>query len=136
MPRSNPSSVGYARGTQVTTQLTARETFGGPAKAGLGRHIGMGEFDLFVSRRANVGQDWKTPENIGYPINTYKVENSLIVVTDGITAYYASNKSGYGLEDIFYFSLPEEKQATQISDLELKIIYNQVPLCFQMLIVY
>ena len=37
MPRSNPSSVGYARGTQVTTQLTARETFGGTGKkAGLG----------------------------------------------------------------------------------------------------
>ena len=38
----NPSSRGYATPTYSTTQITARETFGGPAKAGLGRHIGMG----------------------------------------------------------------------------------------------
>ena len=44
MGKSNPSAVGYARGTQVTTQTTARETFGGSKKAGLGRHIGMGEW--------------------------------------------------------------------------------------------
>tara|TARA_Y100000389_G_scaffold43904_1_gene38611 strand:- start:7521 stop:7901 length:381 start_codon:yes stop_codon:yes gene_type:complete len=36
--------AGYARGTQVSTSLTNRETFGGNSKAGLGRHIGMGQF--------------------------------------------------------------------------------------------
>ena len=55
MPRSNPSSVGYARGTQVTTQITARETFGGPAKAGLGRHIGMGQFTYGAIINGNSG---------------------------------------------------------------------------------
>ena len=30
----NPSSRGYATPTYSTTQITARETFGGPAKAG------------------------------------------------------------------------------------------------------
>ncbi|OUV76192.1 MAG: hypothetical protein CBC83_00840 [Flavobacteriales bacterium TMED123] len=85
-------------------------------------HVGMGDFDLFVSKRVNVNQDWEVPENIGYPINTHKVENSMIVAKDGKTAYYASNNSGFGEEDIFYFSLPEEKQATVISDLELDII--------------
>ncbi len=38
----NPSSRGYATPTYATTPLTARETFGGTSKAGLGRHIGMG----------------------------------------------------------------------------------------------
>ena len=85
-------------------------------------HIGLGDFDLFVSRRIDVEQKWSMPENMGYPINTHKVENSLIVATDGKTAYYASDKSGYGLEDIFWFDLPKEKQATKISDLELEII--------------
>ncbi len=37
-------TTGYARGTQVSTSLTNRETFGGNSKAGLGRHIGMGQF--------------------------------------------------------------------------------------------
>ena len=85
-------------------------------------HIGLGGFDLFVSRRRDVSQDWDTPENMGYPINTHKVENSLIVGTNGKTAYYASDKGGYGLEDIFWFDLPKEKQANEISDLELEII--------------
>ena len=85
-------------------------------------HIGLGGFDLFVSRRRDVSQDWDTPENMGYPINTHKVENSLIVGTNGKTAYYASDKGGYGLEDIFWVDLPKEKQANEISDLELEII--------------
>ena len=44
MVRSNPQARGYAVPTYSTTQITARETFGGPAKAGLGRHIGMGNW--------------------------------------------------------------------------------------------
>ncbi|MEE2700008.1 MAG: OmpA family protein [Bacteroidota bacterium] len=85
-------------------------------------HIGMGDFDLFVSKRESSEQDWADPENMGYPINTHKVENSLIVATDGKTAYYVSDNSGFGAEDIFYFNLPETKQANPISALELDII--------------
>ena len=89
-------------------------------------HIGMGEFDLFVSRRKNASQTWMSPKNMGYPINTYKVENSLIVATNGKTAYYVSDRSGYGFEDIFSFHLPKEKQAHEISDLELEIITQKI----------
>ena len=39
-----PKTPGYARGTQVSTSLTNRETFGGNSKAGLGRHIGMNQW--------------------------------------------------------------------------------------------
>ena len=42
MGKSNPSARGYPTPTYSTTPLTSRETFGGPAKAGLGRSIGMG----------------------------------------------------------------------------------------------
>ena len=89
-------------------------------------HIGMGEFDLFVSRRKNASQAWMYPKNMGYPINTYKVENSLIVATNGKTAYYVSDRSGYGFEDIFSFHLPKERQAHEISDLELEIITQKI----------
>ena len=89
-------------------------------------HIGMGEFDLFVSRRKNTSQAWISPKNMGYPINTYKVENSLIVATNGKIAYYVSDRSGYGLEDIFSFHLPKERQADEISDLELEIITQKI----------
>jgi outer membrane protein OmpA-like peptidoglycan-associated protein len=85
-------------------------------------HIGMGDFDLFVSRRSNLDTLWSTPENLGYPINSHNTENSLVVSNDGKTAYFVSDKSGFGKEDIFSFQLPEDKRATEISELELEII--------------
>ena len=88
-------------------------------------HIGMGDDDLFVSRRVNAQEDWDIPENMGYPINTHNSENSLIVSSDGKTAYYTSDISGFGKEDIFQFELPENLQAEPLADLELDIITNK-----------
>ena len=85
-------------------------------------HIGMGGMDLFVSRRSNTDTLWRTPENLGFPINSYKTENSLVVESNGRTAYFVSDKSGFGKEDIFSFQLPEDKRAEPISDLEMDII--------------
>ena len=39
-----PKKPGYARGTQVSTTETNRETFGGNSKAGLGRSIGLNQW--------------------------------------------------------------------------------------------
>ena len=61
------------------------------------------------------------PINLGYPINTLGVENSLIVASDGKTAYFASDKSGYGQEDIFWFHLPKEMQSQQVAYLNTKV---------------
>lgn len=88
-------------------------------------HIGMGDDDLFVSRRVNAQQQWNIAENMGYPINTHHSENSLIVANDGRTAYYSSDISGFGKEDIFQFDLPENLQAEPLEELELKIITQQ-----------
>jgi len=88
-------------------------------------HIGMGDDDLFVSRRVNAQKDWDIPKNMGYPINTHNSENSLIVSSDGKTAYYTSDVSGSGKEDIFQFELPENLQAEPLADLELDIITNK-----------
>jgi outer membrane protein OmpA-like peptidoglycan-associated protein len=82
----------------------------------------MGDFDLFVSRRLHSDTFWGIPENLGYPINSHNTENSLVVSNDGKTAYFVSDKSGYGKEDIFTFQLPEDKRSTKISELELEII--------------
>ena len=85
-------------------------------------HLGMGDYDIYVSRRKDALQNWDLPINIGYPINTHNTENSLIVANDGKTAYYSSNKSGYGLEDIFVFDLPQDFQAKEVSEIEMAII--------------
>ena len=88
-------------------------------------HVGMGNYDLFLSRRVTSQGNWCNPINLGYPINTYRTENSLIVASDGNTAYYASDKSGFGKEDIFQFDLPRNLQAEPLVDLEMDIITNK-----------
>ena len=88
-------------------------------------HVGMGNYDLFLSRRVTSQSNWCNPINLGYPINTYRTENSLIVASDGNTAYYASDKSGFGKEDIFQFDLPKNLQAEPLVDLEMDIITNK-----------
>ena len=85
-------------------------------------HTGMGDFDLFLSRRQGPSSNWQTSQNLGYPINTHEVENSLIVATDGKTAYFASDHSGFGQEDIFFFELPTEVRPIQVEGIELDII--------------
>ena len=85
-------------------------------------HVGMGDFDIYVSRRINTLHNWQKPKNLGYPINTHKTENSLIVEKDGNTAYFVSNNNGFGQEDIFVFQLPKQLMAQEISDIELDII--------------
>ena len=57
---NSPSSRGYATPTYSTTQITARETFGGPAKAGLGRHIGMGEWTFGAIVNGSSGRSGHT----------------------------------------------------------------------------
>ena len=85
-------------------------------------HVGMGNFDLFISKREGLNSSWSDPVNLGSPINTFGVENSLVVASDGKTAYYASSKSGYGKEDIFYFLLAENIQAQEVAYLQANVI--------------
>lgn len=69
-------------------------------------HPGMGNLDIFVSRRAPNGS-WGKPENLGYPINTHGEENSLLVSSDGKLAFFASDRpGGYGDLDLYSFELP------------------------------
>lgn len=64
--------------------------------------------DLFISRKLETGK-WSEPENLGYPINTIDDEGSLIVSSDGKTAYYASDRSDTkGGLDIYTFELRED----------------------------
>tara|TARA_B000000565_G_C23673693_1_gene335239 strand:+ start:1 stop:663 length:663 start_codon:yes stop_codon:yes gene_type:complete len=88
-------------------------------------HTSMGDFDLFISKRSHSDTTWNTPENMGYPINTYKTENSLAVSSDGKTAYFVSDREGFGKEDIFSFELPKNTRAEELSDLELEIISKE-----------
>ncbi len=72
------------------------------------KHIGMGGFDLFMSRRSDDGQ-WQEPVNLGFPINTNGDEINFFVAADGKTAFISSQREGgKGGYDIYTFELPEE----------------------------
>ena len=64
------------------------------------KHIGMGGFDLFMSRRGEDGR-WQEPVNLGFPINTQGDEINFFVAADGRTAFISSQREGgYGGYDI------------------------------------
>lgn len=66
---------------------------------------GYGGSDLFVVRKG-INGEWGKPENLGAPINTIENEGSLAVSSDGLTAYYASDRSdSRGGLDLYKFDL-------------------------------
>ncbi|MEJ7586244.1 MAG: OmpA family protein [Ferruginibacter sp.] len=73
-------------------------------------HPGYGSTDLFFSKKLN-DSTWGKAENLGYPVNTIDDEGSLVVTSDGKTAYYASDRgNNKGGLDIYSFQLREDLQ--------------------------
>jgi outer membrane protein OmpA-like peptidoglycan-associated protein/predicted negative regulator of RcsB-dependent stress response len=78
-------------------------------------HIGMGNLDIYVSRRNDDGS-WGDPVNLGYPINTFRDERGLLVGPEGTTAYISSNREGgFGGLDLYSFELPVESRPMKLS---------------------
>lgn len=78
-------------------------------------HPGMGGLDIFMSRRQPDGS-WGQAINLGYPINTYATDNSLLVDPSGKLAYFASDRAGgFGALDIYQFELPEDVRPEKLT---------------------
>lgn len=93
-------------------------------------HLGMGSLDIFMSRKDSSGE-WGPAINLGYPINTHKNENSLLISSDGETAFFASDrKDGYGDLDLYSFKLPALYKAEAVTYFAGKIFNkkNKKPL--------
>ena len=84
-------------------------------------HLGLGGFDIFISRRDSAGR-WGKPENLGYPINTWRDEFGLIVNAEGNTAYYASDMNPEDGKDIYMFPLPENLRPEVVSYMKGKVM--------------
>ncbi len=81
-------------------------------------HEGMGGLDLFYTRKDG-GGGWNKPVNLGYPINTYADEITLIVNSTGDVAYVSSDKlGGKGRQDIYSFPLYKEAQPNPVTYLK------------------
>lgn len=84
-------------------------------------HPGLGGTDLFFARRTDSG--WQKPVNLGYPINTIDDEGSLIVSSDGKTAFYASDRGdSFGGLDLYQFELPEGLRPPALQWVEGRVI--------------
>jgi hypothetical protein len=83
-------------------------------------HLGLGGYDLFVSRRNSNGR-WLKPENLGYPINTNRDEIGLIVNPRGNLAYYSSDMNKVNGKDIYVFDLPVQSQPTMVTYMKGKV---------------
>ena len=78
-------------------------------------HPGMGGMDIFMSKLQDNGE-WGEPVNLGYPINTEKNENSILVASDGQLAFFSSNREGgYGDMDLYTFELPDFAKANKVT---------------------
>jgi outer membrane protein OmpA-like peptidoglycan-associated protein len=75
-------------------------------------HKGMGEFDLFMSKKDSDG-NWSTPLNLGYPINTPANEGAIVISLDAKTAFFDSDKEGNS--NIYTFELPEKLRPTPVT---------------------
>ncbi|MBN1952255.1 MAG: PD40 domain-containing protein [Bacteroidales bacterium] len=83
-------------------------------------HVGMGGFDLFISRMNQEGR-FLDIQNLGYPINTPGDEFGLIVNAKGDVAYYASGRNKNQGLDIYQFTLYEEARPREVSYLKGKV---------------
>src|SRR5450759_1099387 len=82
--------------------------------------VGMGGFDLFVSRLRE-DSTWTIPQNLGYPINTYNDEMGLIIESGGQKAYYSSIRDKSKGKDIFSFNLYESVRPDPVSYMKGKV---------------
>lgn len=71
--------------------------------------MGMGEQDIFISRRNKDGE-WEKPVNLGYPINTSGDEIGLVINARGNRAYFSADNRKDKNKDIYFFNLPAEIQ--------------------------
>ncbi|MBK8547116.1 MAG: PD40 domain-containing protein [Saprospiraceae bacterium] len=89
--------------------------------------LGMGDFDIYMSKWNEDEQMWSEVKNIGYPVNTDGNEGALIVSLDGSTAYFSTDYFSKSLQngksglDICYFELPPFAKADPTTFVKCKV---------------
>ncbi|MEJ2003511.1 MAG: OmpA family protein [Cyclobacteriaceae bacterium] len=72
---------------------------------------GMGGYDIFRSEYDSANNDWKEPENLGFPINTPDDDIYFVSTKDGKRGYYASvREDGLGYTDIYMVTILSDEE--------------------------
>lgn len=73
-------------------------------------HQNIGGYDIFRSFLSDANE-WSTPQNLGFPINTVDDDMNFILTRDGSRGYLATQKhAGSGDRDIFEVLLPDQTE--------------------------
>lgn len=84
-------------------------------------HKTIGGRDIFVTRLFN--DEWTSPDNMGYPINTTADDNYFTLTADGRKGYFSSNrKGGNGGQDIYTIDMPEEEANVPLTMVKGRIL--------------
>lgn len=84
-------------------------------------HNSMGGFDIFKSVK-DKDENWSTPVNLGYPINTPGDEAFWSITADGYHAYISSVRSdGFGDYDLYEVIYPKREGIEKVGKLESRL---------------
>jgi len=91
-------------------------------------HKGMGGYDIFESTLINPARnEWSTPLNIGYPINTPDNDICYVGVSDGKRGYYSSVRDdGLGALDIYEIGPKDLTKKTESTLLPVKLAVKAI----------
>lgn len=77
-------------------------------------HIGLGGFDLYKTSVLDE-KNPTVPENLGYPINTGKNEEFMIINARGNVAYLSSERGNSRNKDLYYFEMPVKARPNPVT---------------------
>jgi outer membrane protein OmpA-like peptidoglycan-associated protein/tetratricopeptide (TPR) repeat protein len=89
----------------------------------------MGGFDILSTVMVQ-DSGWRTPVNIGYPVNSTDDDLFFVPTPDDQHAYYSSanNPKGKGEKDIYFLTFPEKEQSRlTVLEGEITSIFGGVP---------
>lgn len=89
-------------------------------------YMGMGGYDVYYATK--YGDEWVTPQNIGYPINTPENEGAIYVTPDFSKGYFEkyTAKGVDSHSELYEFDFPEEIRAEHKSLYSKGVIYDDV----------
>ena len=96
-----PASIGGAVGTEIAVCpcISADDL---ELYFVSGRLKGYGDYDLWVTTRATVNDDWGTPVNLGAAINSPYLECDPVISADGLSLFFSSTRpGGRSVQDIY-----------------------------------
>lgn len=92
-------------------------------------HNTMGGFDIYVSDLDEIDSTWKSPVNLGYPINSTNDDIFYIVSADGKRGYYSSiKKDGFGDHDIYTVEPAITSKKSYLTVIKGKMTENLFPI--------